>query len=42
MKNIEPTRTKKSLNLPKPVAAYFMADKVTATPSHSVSLRMPW
>jgi hypothetical protein len=27
MKNIEPTRTKKSLNLPKPVAAYFMADK---------------
>ena len=27
MKNTEPTRTKKSLNLPKPVAAYFAADK---------------
>jgi hypothetical protein len=27
MKNTEPTRIKKSLDLPKPIAAYFMADK---------------
>ena len=27
MKNTEQTQTKSSLNLPKPVAAYFMADK---------------
>lgn len=27
MKNTEPTRIKKSLDLPKPVAAYFIADK---------------
>lgn len=27
MKNTQPTVSKNSLNLPKPVAAYFMADK---------------
>ena len=27
MKNIQPTVSKNPLNLPKPVAAYFMADK---------------